>query len=224
MTRNRSITLGVFLLVVVLGIMAFTYWWVPRHYTAPHGAGEFGDMFGVANAVFSGVALIGVVFAVVLQTLELKNQIREMEKTTGELAKQTSLLRSQLGFDAWLKAQEIFTDRRFMRERGLIFARLKEPGNQWTPEQTAAAPHVCRKMDALARLIPALDRKLAIDTWDDPFAKAWYLLKDVVEEERKATGWGQKWAAFQQIGIEAQGKLTKEGRTFDGSKPSIDEL
>lgn len=36
--------------------------------------GSFGDQFGFANAIFSGIALLGVVYAVLLQTKQLKQQ------------------------------------------------------------------------------------------------------------------------------------------------------
>ena len=220
MKKSTVIGLAVGLLGGILGILVLTLLLVPRNYAAPEKAGEFGDMFGVANALFSGVALIGAVFAVVLQTLELKNQIGEMEKTTKELANQTSLLRSQLRFDAWLKAQEIFTDINFVEARRALFARLKDSKAPCTDDQIAL---VCRKMDELARLIPALDEARALQTWDDPFAKAWFLLRDLVEAERKTTGWQQKWDEFQKFGEKAQQKLKDESRAFDGSKASIEE-
>ncbi|MEZ6115463.1 MAG: hypothetical protein R3C28_02655 [Pirellulaceae bacterium] len=35
------------------------------------GAGEFGDQFGAVNALFSGLALLGVIIAIMLQMKEL---------------------------------------------------------------------------------------------------------------------------------------------------------
>ncbi|MBI5853020.1 MAG: hypothetical protein HZB39_18575 [Planctomycetes bacterium] len=44
-------------------------------------SGAFGDMFGVANTLFSGLALGGVVFAIFLQTKELRLQREELTQT-----------------------------------------------------------------------------------------------------------------------------------------------
>src|SRR4051812_12720237 len=37
-------------------------------------AGQYGDSFGRVNALFSGLAFAGVVFAIILQTIELRYQ------------------------------------------------------------------------------------------------------------------------------------------------------
>lgn len=50
--------------------------------------GTFGDMFGAVNALFSGLAFAGVIFAILLQRKELQLQRRELELTRGELAAQ----------------------------------------------------------------------------------------------------------------------------------------
>ena len=41
--------------------------------------GQFGDMFGAVNALFSGLALAGVIFAVLLQSEELKLQREDIK-------------------------------------------------------------------------------------------------------------------------------------------------
>jgi len=55
--------------------------------------GQFGDMFGAVNSLFSGFALIGVVFAIILQQRELRSQHKEFVKQTES---QQKLLRAQL--------------------------------------------------------------------------------------------------------------------------------
>lgn len=46
---------------------------------------SFGDMFGSVNALFSGFALAGVIYAILLQRQELQLQRRELELTREEL-------------------------------------------------------------------------------------------------------------------------------------------
>jgi hypothetical protein len=43
--------------------------------------GTYGDMFGALNCLFSGSALIGVIYAVILQRRELHHQQEEIEKS-----------------------------------------------------------------------------------------------------------------------------------------------
>jgi hypothetical protein len=50
--------------------------------------GTFGDMFGAVNALFSGLAFAGVIFAILLQKQELSLQRKELELTRSELAGQ----------------------------------------------------------------------------------------------------------------------------------------
>tara|TARA_R110000868_G_scaffold408910_1_gene693199 strand:+ start:4718 stop:5404 length:687 start_codon:yes stop_codon:yes gene_type:complete len=65
--------------------------------------GTFGDMFGVVNSLFSGLALAGIVYAIFLQRRDLKIQREELELTRIELERSanaqeasSSILSSQL--------------------------------------------------------------------------------------------------------------------------------
>ena len=57
--------------------------------------GTFGDMFGAVNALFSGLAFIGVIFAILLQSKELKLQRKELGFTREELKGQKLQLKAQ---------------------------------------------------------------------------------------------------------------------------------
>lgn len=47
--------------------------------------GTFGDMFGAVNSLFSGLALAGVIYAIILQRQELALQRQELQLTRDEL-------------------------------------------------------------------------------------------------------------------------------------------
>ncbi|BAV33755.1 hypothetical protein SCL_1444 [Sulfuricaulis limicola] len=57
--------------------------------------GEFGDMFGSVNALFSGLAFAGLIYAIWLQRIELRLQRRELEATRAELAGQRAQMEAQ---------------------------------------------------------------------------------------------------------------------------------
>ncbi len=116
----------------------------------------------------------------------------------------------QLSFNSWLKAQEIFTEKDFVEARRKVYSRL--PGrNSELPDEWGPEDHlVCRKMDELVRLAPyfglfGAGKRIILKTWDDPLAKYWQALKNLVDEEQKR--WPQKWNAFQKFGEEAVLKL-----------------
>lgn len=57
--------------------------------------GTFGDMFGAVNALFSGLAFGGVIYAILLQRKELALQRHELELTREELKGQKEQLKNQ---------------------------------------------------------------------------------------------------------------------------------
>jgi hypothetical protein len=77
----RWFWLGVFFFALWLA-SGFAVWWVFPDWKT---RGTFGDMFGGINALFSGIALAGVVIAIIFQRQELRLQRRELEMTRQEL-------------------------------------------------------------------------------------------------------------------------------------------
>jgi hypothetical protein len=57
--------------------------------------GQFGDMFGVINSLFSGLAFAGIIYTILLQREELKAQREELKLTKQEFIKQNETLRLQ---------------------------------------------------------------------------------------------------------------------------------
>lgn len=69
--------------------------------TLPHWQerGQFGDMFGAANALFSALAFAGVVYAIWLQREELRLQRRELRLTRQQIAQQTRAYAQRLAIE-----------------------------------------------------------------------------------------------------------------------------
>jgi hypothetical protein len=57
--------------------------------------GQFGDMFGAVNALFSGLAFAGIIITILLQREELSLQRSELQLTRSEFSQQNETLRSQ---------------------------------------------------------------------------------------------------------------------------------
>lgn len=52
-----------------------------RYYSELASRGQFGDMFGAINALFSGWAFLGVIIAIILQRQELEMQRQEIKES-----------------------------------------------------------------------------------------------------------------------------------------------
>ena len=82
MTRRSIIILAVVAIIGIQIAMGFAAYmllpdWVTR--------GQFGDMFGVVNTLFSGLAFAGVIYAILLQREDLTLQREELKLTRAEL-------------------------------------------------------------------------------------------------------------------------------------------
>ena len=69
------------LMAVMITIWYFSIQVVIRMYGEPNDVAAAGDMFGGIDSLFSGLALAGVIFAVWLQTLDVKTNQENLEKT-----------------------------------------------------------------------------------------------------------------------------------------------
>jgi hypothetical protein len=92
--QKRQINIGVIIAVCVV-LIAFAANWFFQIDEKFDARGTFGDSFGVVNALFSGLAFIGVVYAVLLQQLEVKMQRHELELTRKVMQAQQKELADQ---------------------------------------------------------------------------------------------------------------------------------
>jgi len=80
----RSVlTIGV-VIVAVLGLFWFV---IVKNVDSWDERGQFGDMFGAVNALFSGLAFAGVIIALVYQRRELELQRQELRETRKEIGR-----------------------------------------------------------------------------------------------------------------------------------------
>src|SRR5687767_11829025 len=57
--------------------------------------GQFGDMFGAINALFSGLAFAGIIITIMMQRDELELQRTELQLTRDELTETRKVFRKQ---------------------------------------------------------------------------------------------------------------------------------
>lgn len=84
--RFAHISLAVIVGFIVVFVVVVFYW--PALFLWDFDSGTLGDAFGFWNSIFSGLALIGVVISIILQSQELKAQRLELSKTSEALSGQ----------------------------------------------------------------------------------------------------------------------------------------
>jgi Putative phage abortive infection protein len=79
------------LCAIVISIWTISMFWLKDQ----KERGTFGDMFGGVNALFSGLALAGIIYTIFLQKKELGLQRKELRDTRKEFSTQNETLRLQ---------------------------------------------------------------------------------------------------------------------------------
>lgn len=86
-------------LAALLGaaIVLWLIYWAAMFFFQSDSAvrGQFGDMFGAVNALFSAFAFAGLIYAILLQRKDLQLQLRELRDTREELRGQKEQLEAQ---------------------------------------------------------------------------------------------------------------------------------
>lgn len=97
--------------VITLCLIGFFFWTSHRPfdpkfrgYLTPN---EYGDSFGMTNAVFSALAFLGVIFTLILQMIELKAQRDEMKLQRKEMEEMQRVQLLQLRLDYLKREDEI---------------------------------------------------------------------------------------------------------------------
>lgn len=139
----------------------------------------------------------------------------------------------QLNQAAWLKAQEIWMKEDFTASRERLFRSIDETNRaaEFTLDDCYI---ICRNLDEFCRLAghftlaEHMGRERLLETWSNPVAKAWTLLRGFVRLERQRSQWNEKWRTFETTGVEAFSMLSAPVRdTLDAAAkrigPHIDE-
>ncbi|WP_194091613.1 hypothetical protein [Vibrio hibernica] len=103
MKQNIVFSIGALIIVSLWGINYYLLIDFPNDVR-----GTFGDMFGAVNALFSGFAFLGVIYAILLQRKELSLQREELSLTRNELKKSAEAQeKSELALSRQAKSLEL---------------------------------------------------------------------------------------------------------------------
>lgn len=92
---NNDLRNGILLIVLV--ILLWLVFGIISYYILPKWSerGQLGDMFGVVNSLFSGLAFAGVIYTILLQRKELSLQRKELKDTRTVFQTQSSIMKLQ---------------------------------------------------------------------------------------------------------------------------------
>ncbi len=186
------------ILIAWVGIPLLAYPWFPD-WTA---RGQFGDLFGSVNALFSGLAFAGVVFAILLQREDLALQRQELELTRKELAK--SAKAQEESVDALLRAtfartfdkiHDTLDDEKVLKARHTIY-KLEEDGipfSKWHAIhdwETIVEPQINNFLRAhnIAGIIVRhgyIPKEHIIRDWQPHLLRSWRILEPYVLDRRE---------------------------------------
>jgi hypothetical protein len=144
----------------VLALWLISWWLVITFLDTSTEQGQFGDMFGAVNALFSGLAFAGIVYTILLQRKELGLQRIELAATRAELRRTA---KAQEDAKEAL-AQQVTNQLRSARIHGLstlvehFTERLNDVGsNGYTRNEPAHSQHMASRDQFLQDLIKEVE-------------------------------------------------------------------
>ena len=158
---------------VVIAVLIVFWLSVTNLISDPAQQGQFGDMFGAANTLFSGLAFAGIIYTIWLQRTELKLQRIELRDTKEELKlsrlaheKTSKIMDKQLEI---LEKTSAIEEARYRDHFLPVFVSDTESGS---PE-TGDIMNCIRKIKNTGKVIKDLSVKLAANNdnaelWDMP--------------------------------------------------------
>jgi hypothetical protein len=196
---SRSLVLaifaGIFLLWIATPFLVRTI--VPE---SLEQRAHLGELYGVFNALFSGLAFAGVILAILLQRKELALQRRELQLTRQEL-RRAAIAQDQAQAQAALNktiyahslkvALDFIESPDVLRARSLVnsvqseFERLHPVS--YSAAMTDNADLVYRSFEAVGIMVRKglLPEDYILDTWGNAILRYWRLLRLFIEFRRK---------------------------------------
>jgi hypothetical protein len=173
--------------------------------------GQFGDLYGSINALFSGLAFAGVIIAILLQRQELQLQREELAANRIELARSADAqeqtqraMQETIYAQSFKTAVDILQSDATRAARGVILE-LQEKQILLTSEHWSAAERVCHTYDSVGILVKQkmLPIEFIADSWGDSLRRTWEILKPFVEKKREEKNSLEYWDDYEFLATEA---------------------
>jgi hypothetical protein len=204
------------MLACVVGLWVLTpvvFYWLPLDMAS---RGQAGDLFGSINALFSGLAFAGVVFAILLQRQELALQRQELKEARLEMKRTADAqeaahqaLNKTIWAQSYKVAWDILNEPRVIGARKFVVsqrARVVGSRSTWDGTTRESVDLVGRSFDSVGTLIRKglLPEEYVIDTLSFEIGRHWHLLSSHVADMRAETDDLHMWKDFEGLAASAE--------------------
>lgn len=154
--------------VLIMSVMGSTYYFFGKE---SNDRGTFGDMFGAANALFTGLSFVGLIVTILLQRKDLNIQRNELQKQTDSIHVQNfeSTFFQMLGIlHGVIESLEIIDEGKIIRGRR-VFSILNAKINKLLYDFTTTEEYQDRSDYLIEDIIryTFIEKKDAIKVYDD---------------------------------------------------------
>ncbi|MBI3125261.1 MAG: putative phage abortive infection protein [Ignavibacteriales bacterium] len=110
-TSEKESNILLYFLITMIVCIWFISWALVYKYGADWDTrNSFGGMFGAINALFSGLAMAGIIYTIYLQKKELSLQRKELQQTREEFVAQNKTLRYQRFENTFFQLMDLHND------------------------------------------------------------------------------------------------------------------
>lgn len=191
--------------MIIQGVLG---WFIYRSFTTWGERGTFGDMFGAVNTCFSGLALAGIIYAMILQreelalqrcdtrrnTEELRRAAEAEEKAATALAAQAEALRKSYAEAEKARTASVFFELfqilNAPRPKWHELYQIPSDHTRWTHLQRDLADHVGTELQRVSYVCLSgfIDPNYLMEGYAKVFVNCWQKLKPFVHAYRLSSG------------------------------------
>ncbi len=202
MAEWKTVALMVLVVVVLQIVLGVAIYYI---FGSWGDRGSFGDMFGAVNTLFSGLALAGVVYAIILQSRELALQREELSMTREELKRaadaqqastefrkdELSLIKKQHAAQETARANEVAPELELIdvtESPDKILVTVFNRGGSMTSAQiTEAPPGAKARIEPIGSILRGSEGRLVLSLIDDTHRSLPFKVSFKDERESKRT-------------------------------------
>ena len=217
MTANKRNT-QIDVILVLAFVIVVVFWlatpFLVEHFVGTQGfarQGQFGDLFGSINALFSGLAFFGVVAALSLQRKAMHAQNVEMAETKQIQQQTVDALVHTMYASSFSKVYDVLDDDAVISARHVVEGLEAIPYERWKEDAKWAdnEKHVKTLLRAynIAGIFVRhgfLPTKYLVPDWEPSLRSTWKTLAPYVQEQRTRRGSVNHWPNYEWLAKEAE--------------------
>ncbi|MBR1302168.1 hypothetical protein [Bradyrhizobium sp. AUGA SZCCT0042] len=209
---------------IKIGIAVVLFWFatpflVKWQYSEIAARGQFGDLFGSINALFSGLAFVGVIVAILMQKQELALQRRELSYTRQEMKRTADAqeaaqqaLNKTIWAQSYKVAMDVLTQPNVLGARQFTMsqrARVASPRSSWDSITKESVEIVGRNFDNVGTMIRKglLPEDYIVETMGTEIGRQWHLLSKFAVDMRRENDDPLMWKDFERLAAAADAHL-----------------